>query len=105
MGFRKHRRHRGGGGGGGGGHHYGYGTGEPNGLQPGDDIGNRRDPDEDFWMPEENVGNRIEASPTHEISGVLLDLDGRRRRRRQKGMSVPERVGRFLVGGVNPLIA
>ncbi|MCC7072750.1 MAG: hypothetical protein IT383_15595 [Deltaproteobacteria bacterium] len=120
MGFRKHRRHRGGG----GGHHhqhYGFGTGEPNGVQPGDDLGNRRqlkavhlppddlgnrkDPDEAEWVPEDSVGNRIEASPTHELSGVLIELDGRRRRRRPKGVSAPERVGRFLVGGVNPLIA
>ncbi|MCC7111635.1 MAG: hypothetical protein IT382_20235 [Deltaproteobacteria bacterium] len=122
MGFRKHRRHRGGGGGGGGGHHhhYSYGTGEANGVQPGDDvgnrrqlkpvhvppddIGNRRDPDESEWVPEDSVGNRIEASPTHELSGVLLGLDARRRRR-PKGVSAPERVGRYLVGGVNPLIA
>lgn len=121
MGFRKHRRHRGGGGGGHQHHHYGFGTGEPNGVQPGDDlgnrrqlkpvylppddIGNRRDPEEAEWVPEDNVGNRIEASPTHELSGVLIELDGRRRRRRPKGVSAPERVGRFLVGGVNPLIA
>ena len=121
MGFRKHRRHRGGGGGGHHHHHYGFGTGEPNGVQPGDDIGNRRqlkpvhvppddignrkDPEESEWVPEDSIGNRIEASPTHELSGVLIDLDGRRRRRRPKGVSAPERVGRFLVGGVNPLIA
>ncbi len=125
MGFRKHRR-RGGGGGGFGGqhqrhHHHGYGTGEPNGLQPGDDVGNRRsfkpvqippedlgnrkDPDEAEWIPDEDCGNRIDAAPTHALSGVLLDLDGRRRRRRPKGVSAPERVGRYFVGGVNPLIA
>lgn len=121
MGFRKHRRHRGGGGGGGGHHHhYSFGTGEANGVQPGDDIGNRRqmkpvhvppddlgnrkDPEESEWVPEDSVGNRIEASPTHELSGVLLGLDARRRRR-PKGVSAPERVGRYLVGGVNPLIA
>ncbi|HEY4222365.1 MAG TPA: hypothetical protein VGO62_13515 [Myxococcota bacterium] len=127
MGFRKHRRRGGGGGGGGGfggghGNHHGYhGNGEPNGLQPGDDVGNRRsfkaaivppddignrkDPDEGEWIPEDNVGNRIDAAPTHELSGVLLDLNGKHRRRRPKGVSAPERVGRFFVGGVNPLIA
>jgi hypothetical protein len=36
---------------------------------------------------------------------VLLDLNGRRRGRRPKGVSAPERVGRYFVGGVNPLIA
>lgn len=122
MGFRNKRRFRGGG----GGqhhhhHHHGFGTGEPNGLQPGDDLGNRRsfkpvqlppedlgnrkDPEEEEWIPEDNTGNRIEAAPTHELSGILLDLDGKRRRRRPKGVAAPERVGRYFVGGVNPLIA
>lgn len=126
MGFRnKHRRGRGGGGGGGGHHHHhhhGFGTGEPNGLQPGDDIGNRKsfkvvqhppddlgnrkDPDEVEFIPVDDVGNRIDAAPTHEMSGTLMDVDGKgRRRRRPKGVAAPERVGRFFVGGVNPLIA
>lgn len=120
MGFRNKRRHRGG-----GGqhhhHHHGFGTGEANGLQPGDDVGNRRsfkpvqlppedlgnrkDPEEEEWLPEDSVGNRIDAVPTHELSGILLELDGKRRRRRPKGVAAPERVGRFFVGGVNPLIA
>ena len=129
MGFRSRRRHRGssdrpqGGGEHGGGGHGGHSFhgGEPNGVQPGDDvgnrkstkpvfhppddIGNRKDPDEGEWVPEENVGNRIDIAPTHEISGTLMDADPKRRRRRPKGMSVPERVGRYLIGGVNPLIA
>ncbi len=126
MGFRnKHRRGRGGGGGGGGQHHHhhhGFGTGEPNGLQPGDDIGNRKsfkavqhppddlgnrkDPDEVEFIPVDDVGNRIDAAPTHEMSGTLMDVDGKgRRRRRPKGVTAPERVGRYFVGGVNPLIA
>lgn len=124
MGFRNRRR-RGGGGGGGGGqhhsHHGGFFGGDPNGVQPGDDVGNkksfkavqhipedlgnRKDPDEAEWIPEDSIGNRVDAAPTHELSGVLLELDGKRKRRRPKGVSAPERVGRFLVGGVNPLIA
>jgi hypothetical protein len=120
MGFRNKRRFRGGGGGQHH-HHHCYGTGEPNGLQPGDDVGNRRsfkpvqlppedlgnrkDPDEEEWVPEDAVGNRIDAAPTHELSGILLELDGKRRRRRPKGVAAPERVGRYFVGGVNPLIA
>lgn len=125
MGFRSRRRHKGGGGGGGG--HGGGGqafawTGEANGLQPGDDvgnrksfkpvvvppddIGNRRDPDEEEDIPFDDVGNRIDANPTHEVSGILLDLDPKKRKRRAKGTQAPiERNGRYVVGGVNPIIA
>lgn len=94
-------------------------TGEPNGLQPGDDIGNRRsfkqtqlppdnignrkDPEEEAWVPNDDVGNRIDAAPTHEISGVLASIDGRRRKR--KGAQALQRVGRYIVGGVNPVVA
>jgi len=126
MGFHKRRRNRGGGGGGGhhghgGGHHghggHGFWTGEANGLQPGDDIGNRknlkalvmppddlgnrRDPEEDEFIPADDLGNRVDANPTHELSGVLLDLDPRKRRRRPKGAAPLERIGRFVI----PLIA
>lgn len=94
-------------------------TGEPNGLQPGDDIGNRRsfkqtqlppdnignrkDLEEDTWVPNDDVGNRIEAAPTHDISGALASIDGRRRRK--KGGQSHQRVGRYIVGGVNPVVA
>ncbi|MFZ9886988.1 MAG: hypothetical protein ACO3JL_05740, partial [Myxococcota bacterium] len=103
-------------------HHHGRGApffGEPNGLQPGDDVGNRRSfkqqqfpPDdlgnrrdlaEELDLPIDDIGNRIDAAPTHEISGVLLELDGRRRRRK-KG-APQERLGRYIVGGVNPMVA
>ena len=122
MGYRGRRR----GGGGGGGGHRGHGggggffSGEPNGIQPGDDvgnrksfkglqlppedIGNRRDPEEAAWVPDDDCGNRIDLAPTHEISGVLLEVFGNRRRKRFGQKSV-ERVGRYLVGGVNPIIA
>lgn len=127
MGFRSRRRHKGGGGGHGGGHGGGgqgfAWTGEANGLQPGDDvgnrksfkpvivppedIGNRRDPDEDDDIPFDDVGNRVEANPTHEVSGILLNMDPKKRKGRAKGQNAapPERVGRYIVGGVNPLIA
>jgi hypothetical protein len=128
MGFRSRRRHKGGGGGHGGGGHGGGGqgfawTGEANGLQPGDDvgnrksfkpvivppedIGNRRDPDEEDDIPFDDVGNRVEANPTHEVSGILLNMDPKKRKGRAKGQNAapPERVGRYIVGGVNPLIA
>jgi hypothetical protein len=98
-------------------------TGEPDGLHPGDDIGNRkkrsqsnlppddignrRKPDEELRLPPDNVGNRVEASPTHEVSGALADIGGRRGRRggRPRGQGQPVRIGRYIVGGVNPLVA
>ena len=73
---------------------------------PPDDIGNRKDPDEEEFVPLDDVGNRVDANPTHEISGVLLDLDPRKRKGRAKGHQTPiERSGRYVVGGVNPLVA
>jgi hypothetical protein len=129
MGFRSRRRHKGNGnsqqhsgGGGGGGGGSGYHHGETFGLLPGDDvgnrknlravvhppddIGNRKDPDEGEWAPDENVGNRIDGAPTHELSGVLFDIaGGRKRRSRAKGPATLERVGKYLIGGVNPLIS
>lgn len=93
--------------------------GEPNGLQPGDDIGNRRsfkqiqvppddignrrEPDEQIYIPSDDIGNRIDLPPTHEISGVLLEVDGRRRRKKQ-GVTLV-RVGKYFMGGVNPLVS
>ncbi len=95
-------------------------TGVPDGLQPGDDVGNRRsfkqtqhppdnlgnkrDLEEEAWMPNDDVGNRVDAAPTHEISGVLADLGGRGRRRK-KGGQPHQRMGRYIVGGVNPVVA
>jgi len=123
MGFRSRRRHKGGGGGGGGGSGQAFAwTGEANGLQPGDDvgnrksfrpvvvppedIGNRKEADEEDDIPNDDAGNRIEMNPTHEVSGVLLSLDPKKRKGRAKSTLNPqERVGRYVVGGVNPLIA
>ncbi len=125
MGGYRSRRRRGGGGGhgghGGGGQAFAW-TGEANGLQPGDDIGNRksfkpvlvppddignrREADEEDEIPYDDVGNRVEANPTHEVSGVLLELDPKKRKRRAKSSQQPqERIGRYIVGGVNPLIS
>jgi hypothetical protein len=94
-------------------------TGKPDGLQPGDDIGNRRsfkqqqNPPDDLGnrkeseesrrLPADDIGNRIDAAPTHEVSGVLAELDGRRRRRKKGNQA--QRMGRYIVGGVNPMVA
>ena len=91
-------------------------TGEPNGLQPGDDIGNRRPkkvvqlPPDDLGnrktkedkivIPDDDVGNRVDIPPTHEHSAAL---DGGRKRKKRAAPLV--RVGRFFAGGVNPLVS
>ena len=96
------------------------GTGEPNGLQPGDDvgnrvkkdaqaqlppddIGNRRGKGSDDALPPDDIGNRVDASPTHDLNGVLSDLGGRRKKKRSGGPL--QRNGRYFVGGVNPLVS
>lgn len=108
MGHRSRRRH--------GRSHF---TGEPNGLQPGDDVGNRRsqkllavvpddignrkEPEELMAVVADDLGNRVDLPPTHENSGLLADLDGKRRKKRKGGPLV--RLGRYFVGGVNPLVS
>ncbi|MCP4503138.1 MAG: hypothetical protein GY822_24645 [Deltaproteobacteria bacterium] len=91
-------------------------TGEPNGLQPGDDIGNRRKklsapiPPDDIGnrkgkeshkvFPEDDVGNRVDVAPTHDHSA--LDTGSKKRKKRSNPLV---RVGRFFAGGVNPLVS
>jgi hypothetical protein len=96
--------------------------GEPNGLNPGDDvgnrinqrakatvpddIGNRIEDDKSLIVAADDIGNRIDQMPTHDLSGVLSFFDdGRKNRRRKPKGSVAIRVGRYLAGGVNPLVA
>jgi hypothetical protein len=69
---------------------------------PPDDIGNRRPPEDRQPDPPDNIGNRIEIAPTHMESGVLSDVDGKRRRKK-RGYDLV-RMGRFFVGGVNPIV-
>ena len=98
-----------------------FSFGAPDGLQPGDDlgnrfkkgqgqlppddIGNRKDPEDNKPLPPDEVGNRIDINPTHSHSGVLADLDKRKNRRRPKGAAPLVRIGRYFVGGVNPIVA
>jgi hypothetical protein len=95
-------------------------TGEPDGLQPNDDqgnrkkasdirvppddIGNRKPPETEETSLADGHGNRIEASPTHNLSGVFADIDGKRKKRRRLGPPL-ERMGRYYMGGVNPLVS
>lgn len=94
-------------------------VGDPNGLNKGDDIGNRRPknapppPPDDIGNRKEkssgqerlpdDVGNRIDAPPTHEASGILNEIAGPRRRKKRTSPLV--RVGRYFAGGINPLVS
>lgn len=100
--------------------------GEPFGINPGDDIGNRKakdarpnPPDDignrkedapDAILPPDDVGNRVDAMPTHDLSGVLTELhskrgNGHNRPRRARSNTPQVRLGRYVLGGVNPLVS
>lgn len=90
---------------------------EPTGMLPGDDVGNRKvhkpliNPPDDIGnrrqmerlekMPPDDIGNHIERAPTHELSMSLFDNHGKLRR----PPKAAERIGRYIVGGVNPLVS
>lgn len=73
-------------------------------ILPPDDVGNRKEPIESSALLPDDSGNRVDLPPTHEISGVLADLDGRRRRKKKTPGNLM-RIGRYFVGGVNPLVS
>lgn len=83
------------------------------GNNPGDSVGNRRSikdirvPNDDIGNHLEifrtnentpdNLGNSVDIAPTHQLSGITY---------RKKSDAVPlVRMGRYLVGGVNPAVA
>ena len=83
------------------------------GINPGDSVGNRRTNkdtrinNDDIGNHLEilrsnentpdNLGNSIDVAPTHQLSGVT---------HRKKSDAAPHvRMGRYLVGGVNPVVA
>lgn len=83
------------------------------GINPGDSVGNRRSTKEtklinddignhlEILRSNENtpdhIGNSIDSAPTHLLSGVT---------HRRKSDTAPHvRMGRYLVGGVNPMVA
>lgn len=83
------------------------------GINPGDSVGNRRSskeiriPNDDIGNHLEifrtnentpdNLGNSIDIAPTHQLSGIT---------HRKKADAAPLiRMGRYLVGGVNPAVA
>lgn len=83
------------------------------GINPGDGVGNRRS-NKEIRIPNDNVGNHLEIfrtnentpdnlgnsidiAPTHQLSGIT---------HRKKADAAPlVRMGRYLVGGVNPAVA
>lgn len=83
------------------------------GTNPGDTVGNRRSNKEIRLTHDDignhlevlrsnentpdNLGNSIDSAPTHQLSGVT---------HRKKSDAIPHvRMGRYLVGGVNPVVA
>lgn len=94
--------------------------GQPDGLQAGDSIGNRRSFKE-MQVPADDIGNRtslagrldlirddignsIESAPTHVLNSTSVGSDGRTRRRKEEGAHQPMRIGRYIMGGVNPIV-
>lgn len=83
------------------------------GLNPGDSVGNRR-LSKDIRLPNDdvgnlidiaklsdfvhdNLGNSIDVAPTHQLSGIT---------HRKKSDAAPlVRMGRYIMGGVNPTVA
>lgn len=93
-------------------------SGESDGLQAGDgignrqkfsetrisadDIGNRLPASELHNIVRDDIGNSIAGAPTHQQSGVLAGFEGRGRRRREPNET---RGSSYAVGGVNPLVS
>ncbi len=94
--------------------------GNSNGLHPGDDVGNRRSFKE-IMVPADDIGNRIDfgkrldlvrddignsidLAPTHLLNSSMVGTDGKTRRRKEDMINTI-RVGRYIVGGVNPVVA
>ncbi len=98
-------------------------SGKPNGIQPGDavgnrkpkaelhvvpdDIGNRRNPNEEEKIPPDDIGNRVAANPTHDLSGLLPGaMQEKAPLKRRRVSNTPyQKVGRYLAGGVNPIVS
>ncbi len=94
--------------------------GNSNGMHPGDSIGNRRSFKE-IMVPADDIGNRsdfgkrqdlirddigncIDLAPTHLLNSFMVGADGKTRRRKED-MTNSARVGRYIMGGVNPVVA
>ncbi len=94
--------------------------GNSNGLHPGDNVGNRRSfkeirvPADDIGnrndfgkrldLVRDDIGNSIDLAPTHSLNSSMVGADGKTRRRKED-MANTIRVGRYIVGGVNPVVA
>ncbi|MDA0698209.1 MAG: hypothetical protein O2793_17670 [Proteobacteria bacterium] len=71
---------------------------------PADDIGNRNEAKRRAELMRDDIGNSIEVAPTHSLNSAMVGNDGKPRRSREPSIN-PQRVGRYLVGGVNPVVA
>lgn len=69
---------------------------------PADDIGNRSESIQRFEFVRDDIGNSVHEAPTHLQSGVLVGIDGKARKPKD---AMHQRMGRYVVGGVNPLVA
>lgn len=65
-----------------------------------DDIGNRLNTAEANEIVRDDIGNSIASAPTHLQSGVLVGLEGRRRKQ-----GTNDQRGSYSVGGVNPVVS
>ncbi|MBH1988414.1 MAG: hypothetical protein I8H75_00660 [Myxococcaceae bacterium] len=64
---------------------------------PNEDIGNQRENPKDFDVLHDQLGNSVDLAPTHQLSGLTY---------RKKSEQAPwVRMGRYIVGGVNPVVA
>lgn len=71
---------------------------------PADDIGNRNEAKRRAELMRDDIGNSIDVAPTHSLNSAMVGNDGKPRRSREPNVN-PQRVGRYLVGGVNPVVA
>ncbi|MES2504348.1 MAG: hypothetical protein V4534_05660 [Myxococcota bacterium] len=62
---------------------------------PYDGIGNQLEHGGQIHYAPDNVGNSIDSAPTHHLSSVT---------RKKSEHAAPQRLGRYLAGGVNPLV-
>jgi hypothetical protein len=71
---------------------------------PADDIGNRNDFGKHLDSVRDDIGNSIDLAPTHSLNSSMVGADGKTRRRKED-MASSVRVGRYIMGGVNPVVA
>lgn len=61
-----------------------------------DGVGNQLSSHERSNFAPDNIGNSVDTAPTHHLNSAS---------RKKTDQAPPQRMGRYLVGGVNPLVA